>query len=298
LHCKSNVLNEKTIKKSKTEKQKNKLKMKKIFTLLTACTFALGTNAQDDQKFQMGLATSVGMNFNKSGSKLLSRDGVGSDIMIGLNVQYNFTPTISLLTGIEFEFEKFKYKYPNGDRFYYFDGDSKIYSKSQIADVTGERLFRVSQRTQKPVIIYLPTMMTFRTSEIGALRYFGRFGLRSGIVVKSSVTDKGALYNLDEVTPEIPAATNPKMQSTKDLFAFRSYVGIAGGAMWNFSGSTTLVGEIGYYYGLTPIHSGKAIFGKDDSKNQSLFTRTAGVDTYYQPKATQGQLVLKISILF
>jgi hypothetical protein len=272
--------------------------MKKIFTLLTACIFAFGATAQDDQKFQMGLATSAGINFNKSGSKLLSRDGVGSDLMIGLNVQYNFTPTISLLTGVEFEFERFKYTYPVSDRFYYFDGDSKIYSKGQIADATGERLFRVRERSQKPVIIYLPTMLTFRTSEIGAFRYFGRFGLRSGIVVKSSVTDKGDLYNLAETGPENSTAVNAKMQSTKDLFAFRSFVGIAGGAMWNFSGSTTLVGELGYYYGLTPIHSGKAIFGKDDSKNQSLFVRDGGIDTYYQPKATQGQLVLKVSILF
>lgn len=285
--------------------------MKKLFTLLTAVSITLASTAQDaDQKFQMGIATSAGMNFNKVGSKTLNRDGAGSDLMIGMNLQWNITPTISLLTGLEFEFQKFKYTY-NDTMFYNYDGDSKIYTKDEASSLNDAALFQVTNRKQKPVLLYIPTMLTFRTSEIGPLRYFGRFGLRSGFVLKSTTTDEGQLWSqgvagVNGGNPTKEALTNSKMISAKDLFVFRSSIGIAGGAMWNFSGSTTLVGEIGYYYGLTPIHSGKALFGKDDEKNLSLFSKNnssnpfnnGNTRTYYQPKATQGQLVLKVSILF
>ncbi len=282
--------------------------MKKLFTLLTAASISFTSIAQDgDHKFQMGIATSAGMNFNKVGSKTLNRDGAGSDLMIGMNLQWNITPTISLLTGLEFEFEKFKYTY-NDTMFYNYDGDSKIYSKDEASSLNDAALFQVTNRSQKPVLLYIPTMLTFRTAEIGPLRYFGRFGLRSGFVLKSTTTDEGQLWTkgVSGANPTKAPLTNSKMISSKDLFVFRSSIGIAGGAMWNFSGSTTLIGEIGYYYGLTPVHSGKALFGKDDEKNLSLFTmnnssnpfNNGNTKTYYQPKATQGQLVFKVSILF
>jgi hypothetical protein len=73
---------------------------------------------------------------------------------------------------------------------------------------------------------------------------------------------------------------------------------MAAGAEWNFSGSTSLVGELGYYYGITPLYWER----DSDSDKLSLFATGAnngsGNDIYTPVKARQGQLMLKISILF
>jgi len=72
------------------------------------------------------------------------------------------------------------------------------------------------------------------------------------------------------------------------------------GAEWNFSGTTCLVAEIGYYYGFVNINRSDALTG-DKEKNMAVFSNTGDLlapNIYTSIPAKQNQLMLKVSILF
>jgi hypothetical protein len=82
------------------------------------------------------------------------------------------------------------------------------------------------------------------------------------------------------------------------MFFYKGAIGIAGGAEWNFSGSTSLVGELGYYYGITPLYWERDTDNEKLSLFTSGFNNGKGNDVYNPIKARQSQLMLKVSILF
>jgi hypothetical protein len=83
---------------------------------------------------------------------------------------------------------------------------------------------------------------------------------------------------------------------------YKGSIGLSAGAEYNISGSTVLVAELGYYYGFSEVFQQEgALFG-DDEKSMSLYNvapssaRTG--DDYYSPSLKQGQLLLKVAVLF
>ncbi|MFY7943903.1 MAG: hypothetical protein ACOVNZ_04940, partial [Crocinitomicaceae bacterium] len=70
-------------------------------------------------------------------------------------------------------------------------------------------------------------------------------------------------------------------------------VGLTAGAEWNFVGSTALVAEAGYFYGITPL------FLDRKAENKSLYTLDNGLSrSYFSNNANLSQIMLKVSILF
>lgn len=272
--------------------------MKKIFVLVIITLVGSQLKAQDaaEKKVQAGLVTGFGLNFQKMGTKLIDNDGVGNDLTIGANVNFGLTETIGLCTGVEFDFETTKFK-AGPSPVYYRYNDTELQTKADGAD---NQLFQLTTRKQKATYITIPVMMIFRTKYIGYFRYFGKFGLRNSILVNSKLNDGGYNFSYD-VNPvleasngDISAASQDNMNAKGEMFIFKSAVGLAGGAEWNFVGSTCLVGEIGYYYGFTPLFNNR----KDD-KSYLFNTDALGTNpSYFSNKATQGQLMLKLSILF
>jgi hypothetical protein len=139
-------------------------------------------------------------------------------------------------------------------------------------------------------------MLLFRTNFIGYMRYFGKFGLRNSFLLSSKINDTGVDFASGSLLDPGVSGINENMRAPGDMFFFKSAVGLVGGAEWNFSGSTCLMAEIGYYYGITPLHVTKK------EENMTLYTsgtnNGTGNDAYYSNKATQSQLMFKLSILF
>lgn len=270
--------------------------MKKIVLSVLALSISLGSMAQEaaDKKIQAGLVTGFGLNFQKMGTKLMASNGVGNDLTIGANVNFSLTETIALCTGAEFDFNTVKYKANTETPTYYHYNDTEIIKKGDVSGTNS--IFEMTARKQKQVYLTIPTMMVFRTNFIGYFRYFGKFGLRNSFLLTSKINDTGYNYESGSITDVGVAGENLNMKASGDMFFFKSAVGLAGGAEWNFSGSTSLMAEIGYYYGITPLHVTK----KDE--NMTLYTSGAnngsGNDFYFPNKATQSQLMFKISILF
>lgn len=277
--------------------------MKKIVLGLAFLGFIGGVQAQEaaDKKVQAGLIVGAGMNIAKMATKKIASAGAGADWTIGANLNYTFNETVGITTGVEFDFSTLKYDAV--DNVYYRYNDNTILTQDEAADAEG--VFQMTSRNQKPIYLTIPVMALFRTNFIGYFRYFGKFGLRSSFLLANTVTDEGTAYvngsGLDDPFINLNAGgtstTNENMTHSKnDLDFFKSSVGIAGGAEWNFTGSTCLVAELGYYYGFTDIHRNR----KDE--NTSLATSNAGeVDdtpSFFNNAVKQSQLMFKVSILF
>ncbi len=283
--------------------------MIKILILVFSIGVLLSSHAQEaaEKKFQAGIILGYGLNFITPGTKLISKNGVGTDLTIGMNFNYNFniSSTVGVSSGLEFDFESFKYKASGVSPLYYYYNDSQILTKNNYLDGDGvyfslpasTKLYQVNKRTEKPIYLTIPTMMLFRTKYIGYIRYFGKFGIRNSFLLKSTIFDEGKSFD-GSLTAEM---NNDNMSSSKrDLSIYKGSVGISGGAEWNFSGSTCLLAELGYYYGFVNISRGNAIVG-DPEKNMTVFTTfdSALHPSVYTPLSLkQNQLLLKVSILF
>lgn len=279
--------------------------MKKIVYSALALGISFGAYTQEaaDKKVQGGLTIGAGLNFQTMGTKYITTNGVGNDLTIGANVIFNFTETIGLSTGIEFDFETLKYKsefYESQNTYYYYNDTEILPAKDvNIAALGTTKLFQMTERQQKGVYLTVPTMMVFRTKFFGYIRYFGKFGLRNSFLLKSKINDEGFNFPDNQSLTEDPVSgKNENMTAKGDMFFFKSAVGLTGGAEWNFSGSTCLLAEIGYYYGFTPLHTNR---NTDKGNNYLFATATnngSGNDVQFNNQSTQGQLMLKISILF
>ena len=284
-------------------KMKSKRTMRKIIYSIFAIGITLSTFAQEaaDKKVQAGLVGSFGMNFQKMGTKRILADGIGTDLTVGANAVFNFSETIGLCTGLEFDFETLNYKASDyeGKNTYYYYYDTELLTVSDAAADPNAKLFMLDNRQQKAVYLTVPTMLIFRTKFFGYMRYFGKFGLRNSFLLTSKINDNGYNFPVAQSLLETPVAgENLNMKASGDMFFFKSAFGLCGGAEWNFSGSTSLVGEIGYYYGFTPLHTDK----NTDKENNFLFATDknngTGNDINFNNRATQSQLMIKVSILF
>lgn len=288
--------------------------MKNLILIISVSILSGSVNAQAaaDKNIQAGLILGYGMNFQKMGTELMSSNGAGNDLTIGANVNFSFTETIGLTTGIEFDFEKLKYKAGN-ESVYYRYNDKEILTE---ADGTDNQIFELQSREQKPVYLSIPTMVLFRTNFIGYFRYFGKFGLRNSFLLSNTINDKGfdsdqALVSSTDADPTnateyaifqntLTSASKDGMKAGGEMFFFKSAVGLAGGAEWNFTGSTCLVAEIGYYYGFTPLHVSR----NEKKQKEFLYTNSQEPSTgnynkdHFSNQATQGQLMFKLSVLF
>lgn len=285
--------------------------MKKIVYSVLALGISFTTIAQEaaEKKVQAGLSIGSGLNIQKMQTKRLDANGIGTDLSIGANVIFNFTETIGFCTGAEFDFSTLKYAasgYEGLNTYYYYNDTEILQFKNDgaLASSLGNaKLFQMTERTQKATYLTIPTMLTFRTKFFGYFRYFGKFGLRNSFLLTSKINDKGYNFTGNDFTaPEGALSDNKNMKAKNEMFFFKSAVGITGGAEWNFSGSTSLVAELGYYYGFTPIHTQRSTDVADDNVKSYLFASGAnngsGDDVNFNNKATQSQILLKISILF
>ena len=194
--------------------------------------------------------------------------------------------TIGISSGIEFDFETNKYK--TVDSIYYDFIGNKILSKSNAVDANGT--FSLQERDQKSIYVTVPLNMIFRTSLIGNFRYFGKFGIRNSFQIKNSVNDYGV--DVTDINQQLLNAENNNYSSPGDMFFYKGAIGLSAGAEWKFIETTSLVAEVGYFYGITPLHLERK------EANRTLYTLDNGTRTYFSNKANQNQLLFKISILF
>lgn len=264
----------------------NKIAIKLLLScLFTTLLFSGFTQSNNRKKIQMGVILSSGLNFNSMNTKIADSK-TGTDLTIGMNVVKNFNDNIGFVTGIEFDFSRQNYSF-NDTVFYQFN-DSKIITKSESSK--SNSIFQINERTQTPIYLSIPTMLVFKTDYFGYNRYFAKFGMRHSLALKSMTNDQGFENG------SLQSTTMSHMELPSDLAIYKGSIGIAGGMEWNYYGTSTIVFELGFYYGINNIHRTDALVG-DSDKNKSLFEKINN-PTYTTIQNTQNQLTLKVSFLF
>jgi len=304
--------------------------MKKIILTLIGAGMYATTFAQDmpEKKVQAGIVFGTGMNFQKVGTKKLESAGVGGIFTIGANANIRLGENIGLCTGLEFDFSSWKYSSINDTYYRYDDVNILQFDDSENAGLyntddnmspssalvketviltgskdTTETIYRLDQRKHKMIYGTIPLMFTFKTNSFGDFRYFGKFGLRTSFALSSKINDQGDLVSHDNNgNIVLKSEDNLNMKAKNEVFFLKSAVGIAAGTEWKFTPSTTLVAEIGFYYGITPLHVTR---NADQADNNHLYNNLdldgSGfneTNSYFAAKATQNQLMLKVGILF
>ena len=247
------------------------------------------SNAQgtENKSIQAGLTTSFGLNFANMGTSIMDKNGLGTNFSIGLLMHKSFkdSKNFGIATGLEFDFGSLKFaKSASSPEIFYNYTDREILPSSN----TIENIFSLTDRKHKTIQFSIPIALLFRTDMILDFRYFTKFGLRNSFVFSNKMIDDGT----DKTgTPQIEKI-NEGMLSKNEMFFYQASLGLSLGTEWNFIGSTCLVAEMSYYYGLTPL------FLDRKEENKTLYHDVNGEITPFSNKATQNQLNLKFAVLF
>ena len=250
------------------------------------------SNAQgiENKSIQAGITTNFGLNFAKMGTSKMDNNGVGTNFSIGLLLHKSFkgTKNFGFASGLEFDFGSVKFEQnPNENQIYYNYYDREI----MLSSDTSENLFLLSNRKHKTSLVTIPISLLFRTDPIGKFRYFAKFGIKNSFLLSNKMKDSGT-----EITNGNPVILKEKeninMTSKNEMFFYQASLGLSIGAEWNFVGSTSLVAEMSYYYGLTPL------FLDRKKENKTLYIKDNGENTPFSNKATLNQLNLKFAVLF
>ncbi len=240
-----------------------------------------------EKKIQAGLTTNFGFNFVNMGTSRMDKNGPGTNFSIGMLLHKPFTDSknFGFSSGLEFDFGslKFERSVDSEEIFYnYSDRDILVFSD------TNNNIFSLKNRTHKTIQMSIPIALLFRTDMIGNFRYFTKFGLKNSFVISNKMNDEGT----DKTISPNVEKTNIGMISKNELFFYQAALGLSLGAEWNFIGSTSLIGEMSYHYGLTPL------FLNRKEQKRTLYHDEDGSITPFSNKATQNQFNLKFAILF
>ncbi len=269
---------------------KNKLQF--IFVLSLLLSNIVRSQEENAKKIQMGISLGTSLNFNRVDTKLLEALNPAYDLSIGMNIIKNFNENLGFNTGVEFDFSSMKYQF-NDTAFYHYN-DNEILNKKDKNNDEIYSLFQIQERQEKPIYLTIPTMLIFKTDYIGYNRYFAKFGMRHSLCLKNTANDKGLIANSSV------QETFERMKLQQDLSIYTGTVGVSAGTEWNYSGSSSIQFEVGYYYGINNLHRGKAIIG-DNQKNMTLFEKDNTINNniqYTTLKSSRNQLALKITFLF
>ncbi|MDB4606258.1 PorT family protein [Crocinitomicaceae bacterium] len=270
---------------------------KSIFCLFIALPFYSAAQTAADKKVQAGLTFNAGANFLSPSSSRIKINGAGSIVSVGLNLHSAFksSPNLAIATGLEFDFGKNKFSLNDSTRADYDDGEYLTKEQAETYDndndiTTNYLTYNIESRIVSTTKLTIPLMLLFRTNFIGDFRYFGKFGIRNTFLLSHSIEDSGGQLGGNN-------DNNILMSSPGEMFLYNGSIGLTAGAEWNFVGSTCLVLEAGYYYGITPYFLDR----KDDNKTmynvgtELIFPPSR---SYYSASARQNQLIFKLSILF
>ena len=245
--------------------------------------------AQDfeNKNIQVGLTTGFGLNFPKMGTSKITNKGLGSNFNIGLLMHKSFkdSKNIGFSAGFEFDFSSLNFDFNYSDSIYYNYSDREILPSFN----TNKSIFHIKTRKHKTSLITIPIALLFRTDPVGDFRYFAKFGIKNSFLISNNMVDEGT----DITNPTLfREKENLNMTSKNEMFFYLASIGLSFGTEWNFIGSTSLVAEMSYYYGLTPLFLDR----KEDK--QTLYNKVNGEITPFSNKATQNQLNLKFAVLF
>jgi hypothetical protein len=250
--------------------------MKQILTITALALVTSGVFAQDDaasKSVRFGLMVTPSVNWLKSGEKITEPNGVAMKFGGGLAIEFRLTDVAVFATGLMINTGGGKVKYKNdlsGNPaasyvVYAYDKQNEVipeymeaYNDSSSSSINRYDLCLLNERKYNITYVTLPLTLKLRTKEIGALKYYGMFGVNSSFRVAAKATD--------EVQKPTSSSSNgwgtpekiSKADIKKDVSLFHEALNMGLGVEWNLSGTTSLVIGVNYLLGFTNVVKGES----------------------------------------
>jgi len=222
----------------------------RLFCLLLVISFCSGIYAQEKEKnVHICLKATPGI-FWSSATSPAAGNGAKFGFGYGANVEIGLTETIYFITGLEVNAAGVKYK-----------------STDSLAIPGNSNKETVTTAVNSSIqYLQIPLFFKMKTKEIGMLKYFGQFGLGSGIVISNNTT-----YTTTVTSGSTTLSENGTDSKIGDLNFLRESLLIGGGIEYNLSGSTSLLASLMYDNGFTTVlPSGN---GPTGTPNHSIYSK-------------------------
>jgi len=184
--------------------------------------------------------------YKPDNEKVYESNGSKLKFAYGLLAEFRLNKVASFATGINVNYSGGTLR---------FIGDSISYS------IENDK-FYIDNRVFNNVYVDIPLTLKMRTPEIGAMTYFGQFGVNLGVLTKARANDKGAMNN-----PASAEVTNENVDIKKDMGFMSIGLNVGGGAEYNLAGTTSLVFGVNYHNGFANILQKKSEFLTDKNGN-------------------------------
>jgi hypothetical protein len=218
--------------------------MKKTALFVATILFSASTLfAQDggaaangaEKNFHFGLNITPGLYFATPGTSgqgiTNTANSAAFGFSYGVNLEFYFTPNYGIATGLEVN--QFGVNYTNANNV----------SKNLVDDST-------TVHTQSMQYLQIPILLKLRTNSIGAIKYFGEFGLGADFLLsaKDNPTVTNAAFPNNPVT-----YSSESIYKQSDFIRLSLLVGL--GLEYNLSGSTSIQGALIYDNAFTNVNS-------------------------------------------
>lgn len=204
--------------------------MKKIVWIFSLLFITVTAGAQDQQatsttkKFNFGLKAAPGIGWFKPESSKQTSDGAKFNFGYGIMTEFNFTDNYCFATGLEVNHVKGA-------------------TRQTIA-------FGEVSSTLKIQYLTLPLTLKMKTKEIGAMKYFGQFGVGNSFALKSKADVR------TNFSGNVTTYNNVDADSSVAMIRESLLIGL--GAEYNLVGSTSAVFSVMYDNGFTNLNSKEA----------------------------------------
>jgi hypothetical protein len=246
--------------------------MKKLLYTIAAIAFAGSTlQAQDapaeDSKLRFGLRITPQPTWFVSGDKNNIASGAVLGFGFGLNVEYKFTSTAGLLTGIGGDFEGGKYTFRNDPDYtvrYWLNESGELVAPSEGAK-KGNTGYHLKERKVNATFVSIPLILKMSTKEYGGLTYSGMFGGEFGVRMKAKATD--TYYAYTTYPDSIPktfigelSESDIDISDETGTVPVRLGMNAGAGFEYRLGGSTSLFVHINFFRNFTNFMSKKSDF--------------------------------------
>ncbi|MDQ3108572.1 MAG: PorT family protein [Bacteroidota bacterium] len=247
--------------------------MKKVILLFLVLAmsgkWALAQEENNIKNFRFGLkATGMLTWYKPEDKKKYTSDGVSAKGGYGLIMEFRLNKVASIATGFQVDYFGGKLNFLD-TTYYYLSKDSEFETRAQ-ADTTSSVLYQLNSRVYNTTYVTLPFTLKLKTPEIGALTYFGMFGINTSLRMKSRTNDAVRSVKTGGST------SNNDILNTKDMNLMMFALNIGGGAEWNLAGSTSLVFGINFYNGFSNVvQSDSEFLFRSKSNNYDVTKQSA-----------------------
>ncbi|MBL7902459.1 MAG: outer membrane beta-barrel protein [Bacteroidia bacterium] len=221
-----------------------------------------------DKKWRFGLRFTPQFTWFSSKEKNLESQGSIFGYGFGLHLEYRFSETVGLVTGIGGDFEGGKYKvnYDTANGYavrYWLNNEADFQQPENGKAVSNYRKqgfteYVLNERIIKTSYITIPAILKMSTKELSGFKYSGIFGGEIGIRLNTLAEDTyHESYTFDAnglpVKNNVSSQAEINMADDTPLIPMRLGMNLGLGAEYRLSGNTSFMLSVNYFHSFVNV---------------------------------------------